>query len=89
MRAVPPYEPPFEMPDYTVVGQNILELAFSAKFDDSADLYYAADIEIEIDPQEVWQASGFASSPSKWEKLRLPELGECPYGALGEHYVDR
>ncbi|KZT04291.1 uncharacterized protein LAESUDRAFT_657988 [Laetiporus sulphureus 93-53] len=72
---IPPYEPPFEMPDYSVVGKTLLEMAYCPKFDDSVDAYYAADIEIEIDSEEVWLASGFVADPSKWERLELPELG--------------
>ncbi|EED78599.1 predicted protein [Postia placenta Mad-698-R] len=71
---IPPYEPPFEMPDYKVLGKTMWEMMHSVKFDDSADLYYAADIEIEIDVQEAWRESGFDSSPSKWERPKLPEL---------------
>ncbi|KAI0949106.1 hypothetical protein AcW1_008806 [Taiwanofungus camphoratus] len=70
----PSYEPPFEMPDYKVLGRTLFEMAHSDHFDDTADHYYAADIETQIDIHELLKASGFASSPSKWEKLDLPEL---------------
>ncbi|KAH9949117.1 hypothetical protein B0H21DRAFT_688884 [Amylocystis lapponica] len=69
-----PYAPPFEMPDYKVLGRNLLELAHFDRFDDEADQYYAADIEQEIDAQELLQKGGFVDSPSKWERLPLPEL---------------
>ncbi|EED79033.1 predicted protein [Postia placenta Mad-698-R] len=66
---IPPYEPPFEMPDYTVLGKTMWEMMHSVKFDDSADLYYAADIEIEIDRK-------IASSPDRalCHKMRLIPL---------------
>lgn len=63
------------MPDYKVLGRTLFEMAHSDHFDDTADHYYAADIETQIDIHELLKASGFASSPSKWEKLDLPELG--------------
>ncbi|CCL98199.1 uncharacterized protein FIBRA_00193 [Fibroporia radiculosa] len=70
----PPYEPPFEMPNYKIAGRALLELAHSAKFDDTADLYCAQDIEVDIDPREVWNMSGFVASPLDWERVELPEL---------------
>ncbi|PCH35869.1 hypothetical protein WOLCODRAFT_81131 [Wolfiporia cocos MD-104 SS10] len=69
------YQPLFEMPDYSVAGKMLLELAHSAKIDDTLDLYYAQDIDKQIDVPALWVASGFASSPSKWERLPLSELG--------------
>ncbi|OBZ70534.1 hypothetical protein A0H81_09463 [Grifola frondosa] len=69
-----PYEPPFDMPDYKVLGRNLFEFAHSAPIDDSADLYYAADIELEIDTKELLRESGFIASSSEMEKLELPEL---------------
>ncbi|KAL6303540.1 hypothetical protein BKA93DRAFT_335816 [Sparassis latifolia] len=69
-----PYEPPFDMPDYKVAGRQLFELAHSCPVDDSADHFYAADIDTMIDTQELLVSSGFSSSPSIWNYLQLPEL---------------
>ena len=70
------------MPDYKVAGANLRKQMYSYYYDDTADLYYAADRE-NMD-KGVLEASGFAASPSKWEKLELPELGPYHY-EFGRH----
>ncbi|TFY59339.1 hypothetical protein EVG20_g7830 [Dentipellis fragilis] len=68
----PPYEPPFEMPDYKVAGKLLFELMHSHQYDDRNDLYWAAEREV-VDPG-LLNATGFAPSTSEWERLPLAEL---------------
>lgn len=64
------------MPDYKTVGKTLLDLAQSYQFDDSTDLFYAADIETQVDVEELWRSSAGTSSPSRCERLQLPDLGQ-------------
>ena len=60
----PPYEPPFELPDYKELGRAILQLAGSRPFDDVPQ--YKEEFELD----EAEMAKFFA-----FERLPLPELG--------------
>lgn len=72
----PQWRPDFDMPDYKTVGKTLLDLAQSYQFDDSTDLFYAADIETQVDVEELWRSSAGTSSPSRCERLQLPDLGQ-------------
>lgn len=38
-----PWAPPFDMPDYKVIGRAVVSIAHGARRDDTLDAYYAAD----------------------------------------------
>ncbi|KAI0058108.1 hypothetical protein BV25DRAFT_1994533 [Artomyces pyxidatus] len=74
-----PYEPAFEMPDYTVVGAQLFKLMHSHTYDDANDLYFAADKE-RMD-EGLLESTGFSTSPSHWKYFKLPELDDdSPFG---------
>ncbi|KAH8118989.1 hypothetical protein DFH11DRAFT_1696802 [Phellopilus nigrolimitatus] len=64
----PAYEPPFELPDYRVVGETLRTLAYSYPMNDSLQ----TDI---FDSDELLKGCG-CSSPSKLMDLTLPESDE-------------
>ncbi|OCH88635.1 hypothetical protein OBBRIDRAFT_888955 [Obba rivulosa] len=69
-----PYEPYFDMPDYKVAGAGLLRLARSHHFDDTADVYFGNDVDLqELDTDALLRESGFAGGTA-WERLELPEL---------------
>ncbi|KAA1472823.1 hypothetical protein DENSPDRAFT_839198 [Dentipellis sp. KUC8613] len=78
----PPYEPPFEMPDYKVAGKLLFELMHSHQYDDRNDLYWAAEKEM-VDPG-LLDATGFAPLTSEWERLPLAELETDDPFAIGK-----
>ncbi|EPQ57153.1 hypothetical protein GLOTRDRAFT_137554 [Gloeophyllum trabeum ATCC 11539] len=63
---IPPYEPPFEMPDYKVLGKELLQTAFSYPYDDGPPP--ALDL-------SVYDEKFFASMEAECE-LELPELDD-------------
>lgn len=62
MRAEQPFEPLFDLPDYTRVGRTLLNLQYVGPRDDTLDRYYSADIDTVLDVQKVLEDSG-AFSP--------------------------
>lgn len=70
-----PFEPLFDLPDYRTVGKTLLELERSGPYDDSAERYYAADIETVIDTKKLLEESGAFVMAS----LELPELGNLKF----------
>ncbi|RDX40852.1 hypothetical protein OH76DRAFT_1423462 [Lentinus brumalis] len=70
-----PYEPPFEMPDYKTMGRSLFEVGHGGLVDDTADIFYAADIEDQIDVKALLGGTGFAPGSSTLHELELPELG--------------
>lgn len=76
MSIEPEWQPDFAMPDYKVIGKALLDVAFSYHYDDCADIYYCADIETQVDVLELWRSSAGASSPSRWDRPLLPNLGQ-------------
>ncbi|KAI0047748.1 hypothetical protein FA95DRAFT_1605794 [Auriscalpium vulgare] len=76
------YAPPFEMPDYTVVGPQFFKLMHSYTYDDRADLYFQADRERM--GEGVLEASGFSDSKEQWNYFDLPELeDDSPFAFPG------
>lgn len=73
-----PYEPPFEVPDYKAMGQALFALghAYGGLVDDTADAYYATDIEQQVDIKQLLADAGF-NSDLRHDGLQLPELGMC------------
>ncbi|KAI0699882.1 hypothetical protein C8T65DRAFT_742332 [Cerioporus squamosus] len=69
-----PYEPPFEMPDYKTMGRNLFALGHSGLVDDTADIFYAANIEDQIDVKALLAGTGFTPGPLALHGLELPEL---------------
>ena len=64
------------MPDYQTMGSNLFQLGHSGLVDDTADVFYAADIEEQVDVKTLLAESGFSSQgPSRGETLELPPLG--------------
>lgn len=74
-----PFEPLFDLPDYTAVGKTLLNLAYAGPRDDSADHYYAADIESVMDVKKLLEESGAFSI----DRLELPQLGEYHSWCIG------
>ncbi len=71
-----PYEPPFDMPDYKTLGTTLFQLGHSGLVDNTADLFYATDIEQQIDVKTLLADTGFTlEGTSKIDSLDLPELG--------------
>ncbi|KAI1787440.1 hypothetical protein LXA43DRAFT_1098270 [Ganoderma leucocontextum] len=68
-----PYEPLFEIPDYKAMGRALFELGHGGFMDDTADVYYAMDIEQQIDLKQLLADTGFKPD---WfdDGLQLPEL---------------
>lgn len=52
-----PYEPLFPLPDYKTVGKTLLDLAYVGLRDDSAERFYAADIETVVDIKTLLEES--------------------------------
>ncbi|RPD54425.1 hypothetical protein L226DRAFT_575445 [Lentinus tigrinus ALCF2SS1-7] len=69
-----PYEPPFEMPDYKTMGQGLFELGHGGLVDDTADIFYSADIEEQIDAKALLAGTGFTPGVATVHELELPEL---------------
>ena len=67
-----PWTPEFDMPDYKVLGRALFRVAHGERIDDTADQYYAQDIELQIDVQQLLVDSGAFTIPS----LDLPDIGE-------------
>ena len=78
MRIEQPYEPLIELPDFTEAGKTILNIAHSYLYDDTTDLYYAADYTLQIDMEELLAESGAFTTSS----LTLPALGRYSYCLL-------
>ena len=72
-----PYEPPFELPDYKAMGQALFALGHGGLVDDTADVYYAMDIEQQVDMKQLVADAGFTSDLRDASRLELPELGMC------------
>ncbi len=64
-----PYEPLFPLPDYKTVGKTLLDLAYVGLRDDSAERFYAADIEAVVDTKELLEESEV--------KLELKDIRTC------------
>ncbi|KAM5536721.1 hypothetical protein V8D89_009651 [Ganoderma adspersum] len=69
-----PYEPPFEMPDYKGMGRALFALGHGGLVDDAADVYYAMDIEQQVDLKQLCADAGFTSDLRDASALQLPEL---------------
>ncbi|KAM5536717.1 hypothetical protein V8D89_009644 [Ganoderma adspersum] len=69
-----PYEPPFEMPDYKGMGRALFALGHGGLVDDAADVYYAMDIEQQVDMKQLCVDAGFTSELRDASGLQLPEL---------------
>ena len=67
-----PWEPWFDMPDYTKAGKILLDFSHSYPMDDTPDLYYASDITTQVDVNELLTKSGGFIV----DLLPLPDLGE-------------
>lgn len=67
-----PWTPPFDMPDYKTLGPALLRVAHGMQIDNSADTFYAQDIEAQLDIARLLQDSGALDTV----KLDLPTLGE-------------
>ncbi|CAL1705949.1 unnamed protein product [Somion occarium] len=67
-----PYEPLFPMPDYKVLGRNLLCLAHSSYVDDAAELHFSRPIDNEIDCGQLLQSTGAFN----WDQSPLPPLAE-------------
>ena len=69
------------MPDYRMLGRNLFELGHGNVMDDTADKFYAMDIEQQIDVKELLAGSGSLTAP---DSLGLSDLGasfsslQCP-----------
>ncbi|KAI0798657.1 hypothetical protein BC629DRAFT_1592207 [Irpex lacteus] len=63
-----PYEPLFPLPDYKTVGKTLLDLAYVGLRDDSAERFYAADIEAVVDIKTLLE-----ESEVKLELVDIPE----------------
>ncbi|EIW63655.1 uncharacterized protein TRAVEDRAFT_142622 [Trametes versicolor FP-101664 SS1] len=70
------YEPLFELPDYTNMGGALFRLGHAPLTDDALDVYYAADIEQQVDVRELVLASGPTPGSAKGEELDLSELDD-------------
>ncbi|KAM5536727.1 hypothetical protein V8D89_009654 [Ganoderma adspersum] len=68
------YEPPFEMPDYKGMGRALFALGHGGLVDDAADVYYAMDIEQQVDMKQLCADAGFTSDLRGASALQLPEL---------------
>ncbi|TBU24368.1 hypothetical protein BD309DRAFT_1000406 [Dichomitus squalens] len=67
------YEPPFELPDYKTIGRGLFNLGHGGLMDDTADVFYAAEIEQQIDVTRLLADTGF--KPDSFDAgLELPEL---------------
>lgn len=64
-----PYEPPFELPDYRVLGQQIFELSHSFPVGDEPTL------RDDIDDEELLKGGGWTPGPSSYG-LHVPEPGK-------------
>ncbi len=80
-----PYEPPFEMPDYKTMGRSLFEVGHGGLVDDTADIFYAADIEDQIDVKVLLGGTGFAPGSSTLHELELPELGMSAHVSVTSH----
>ena len=69
-----PYEPPFELPDYKAMGRSLFELGHGGLVDDTADAFYAMDIEQQMDFKQLLADTGFKPDSFN-DGLELPELG--------------
>lgn len=67
-----PYEPPFEMPDYKVVGRQLMALGWTPPIDETLDIKYARPIDKEINAIELLETSG----ASNWERPVLPDISK-------------
>ncbi|PIL29678.1 hypothetical protein GSI_08116 [Ganoderma sinense ZZ0214-1] len=74
-----PYEPAFAIPDYKAMGQALFALGHGGLVDDAADVYYAMDIEQQVDMKQLCADAGFTSASDLRDAsgLELPELGAC------------
>ena len=70
-----PYEPPFAMPDYKSMGRDLFELGHGGLVDDTADIFYAADIEDQMDVKALLSDTGFSAGNPAMRILELPKLG--------------
>ena len=68
------------MPDYKTLGRTLLRGAHGDRVDDSADVYYAQDIQLCIDVPQLLQDSG---------AFELPSLESCDLGELRSIVSDR
>ncbi|OSC96766.1 hypothetical protein PYCCODRAFT_1462302 [Trametes coccinea BRFM310] len=66
----PPYEPPFELPDYKSMGTTLFTLGHAPLQDDTLDVFYARSIEEQLDVHVLIAESG----PQSVDSLELPEL---------------
>ncbi|KAI0369622.1 hypothetical protein BV20DRAFT_967575 [Pilatotrama ljubarskyi] len=69
-----PYEPPFDLPDYTSMGKTMFALGHSPLWDDALDLFYAADIEAQLDVKETVAACGPQPGSSQLDEIELSDL---------------
>ncbi|KAI8972177.1 hypothetical protein BD414DRAFT_469542 [Trametes punicea] len=70
----PPYEPPFELPDYKSMGTKLFNLGHAPLFDDTLDVFYARDIEEQLNVQDIVASGGPQPGSSHLDGLDLPEL---------------
>ncbi|KAI9067520.1 hypothetical protein FKP32DRAFT_1588511 [Trametes sanguinea] len=66
----PPYEPPFELPNYKSMGDTLFNLGHVPLQDDTLDEFYARDIDQQLDVHALVVESG----PQSADTLELPEL---------------
>jgi hypothetical protein len=66
-----PWTPDFDMPDYKTIVPALLRVAHGERVDDTAEVYYAQDIEKMIDVPQLLRDSGAFDAPS----LELPDIG--------------
>ena len=60
------------MPNYRVLGRSLFGLGHGNMMDDTADEFYAMDIEQQIDMKELLAGSGSLTAPNS---LELSDLG--------------
>ena len=70
-----PYVPPFDMPNYKVLGSSLFELGHGDVMDDTASQFYAQDIHHQIDVDQLLLQSGYRPDPSALDTLEIPVLG--------------
>ncbi|KAH9859150.1 hypothetical protein C2E23DRAFT_801641 [Lenzites betulinus] len=72
----PPFEPPFELPDYKNMGRQLFTLGHAPLVDDALDMYYSAPIEQQLDIHEISSACGPKIGSARFDELELSDLDD-------------
>ncbi|KAI0355791.1 hypothetical protein OH77DRAFT_1424747 [Trametes cingulata] len=73
-----PYEPPFDLPDYSSIGKTVFALGHAPLLDDTLDVYYGADIETQLDVKEIVAAAGSELRVDDLEREELEDDSPFP-----------